>query len=415
MKTALEFPMIADKLKEMVTPHRIALLMSQDAGFHRQVLLGVRAYADHEKQWMMHNASPTQGVLKPLTEWNPHGIIACLDNADIARSLLKLGKPIIDTGCILKGLRVPTIEVDHAAIARLATEHFVARGYQNFGYLGSRKANYSRWRLASFRESLLEAGHDLTPCHIEYHPHLSEKASWKNVNTKVRQWLGKLAKPAAVLADHDLAAFDLANMCQILGLHVPNDVAILGVDNDELVCKLAFPPLSSVAIPAEQIGFEAAKLLDRIMAGEKISHETIFIPPVRVVTRHSTSIFAIDEPIVTGALHYIRNNLAAPLRVGDIADKLVVSRRVLEQKFRSLLGRSLLDEIHRVRVEHAKELLATTELLISEVAKQSGFSTPQRMATVFRKLVGDSPGDYRRQVQVRLPKKRSVAVSSVVR
>ena len=317
----------------MGTPRRIALLMSQDAGFHRQVLLGVRAYADHEKQWMMQNAPPTQSVLKPLTEWDPHGIIASLENADIARAILKLGKPIVDTACIVKGLRVPTIEVDHAAIARLATEHFLARGYQSFGYLGSRKANYSQWRLASFRKELLEAGHDVIPCHVEYNPHLSERASWRNVNVKVRRWLGKLNKPVAVLADHDLAAFDLANICQILGLHVPNDVAILGVDNDELVCKLAFPPLSSVAIPAERIGFEAAKLLDRILAGEKISNETIFVPPIRVVTRHSTSIFAIDEPIVTGALHYIRNHLATPLRVSDVANELTVNRRVLEQKF----------------------------------------------------------------------------------
>ena len=395
--------MNADKLKKMVTPKRIALLMSQDAGFHRQVLLGVRAYADHEKQWMMHNAPPTPSVLKPLTEWNPHGIIAHLDDANVARSILKLGVPVVDTACMVKGLGVPAIEVDHAAIARLAIEHFLARGYQNFGYLGSRKATYSQLRLDSFRKELNEAGFDVTPCHVEYMPHLTEQSSWKNVNAKVRRWLGKLSKPAAVLADHDLAAFDLASMCQILGFHVPNDVAILGVDNDELVCNLSFPPLSSVAIPAEQIGFEAAKLLDRMFHGEKIASKTIYIPPVRVVTRHSTSIYAIDEPVVTGALYYIRNHLADQLRVDDIADELTVSRRVLEKKFKTLLGRSVLAEIHRVRVENVKKLLATTSLLISEVAKQSGFSTAQRMATVFRKNTGISPGDYRRQVQMKMP------------
>ncbi len=168
----------------------------------------------------------------------------------------------------------------------------------------------------------------------------------------MRRWLKELTTPVAVLADHDSAAHDLADMCQLLGLRVPDDVAILGVDDDELECQLAFPPLSSVAIPAERIGFEAAKLLDRMLADKRLSKDSIFLPPVRVVPRHSTSMFAVDESMVTAALHYIRNHLAEPLKVSAIAEKLVVRRRALEQKFRALLGRSVLDEIHRV---HSRE------------------------------------------------------------
>jgi LacI family transcriptional regulator len=204
----------------------------------------------------------------------------------------------------------------------------------------------------------------------------------------------------AVLADHDVAAHDLADMCQILGLRVPDDVAILGVDDDELECQLAFPPLSSVAIPAERIGFEAARLLDRLLSGKRMVPRAVYLPPVRVVTRHSTSTFAIDEPVVTAALHYIHNHFAEPLRVSAIAARLVVRRRILERKFRSLLGRSVLDEIHRVRIEHVKELLANSDLSMSEVAVKSGFSTPQRMATLFRKLAGLAPRAYRRQAQL---------------
>lgn len=205
----------------------------------------------------------------------------------------------------------------------------------------------------------------------------------------------------AVLADHDVAAHGLADMCQLLGLRVPDDVAILGVDDDELECQLAFPSLSSVAIPAERIGFEAASMLDRMLSGERVPADVLFLPPIRVVTRQSTSMFAVDEPVVTAALHYIRNHLEQPLRVGRIAAALVVRRRVLEQKFRALLRRSVLDEIHRARVDRVKDLLSGSDLPMSEVAVQAGFSSPQRMATVFRKIAGLTPGDYRRRSEVR--------------
>jgi LacI family transcriptional regulator len=380
-------------------PRRIALLMSQDAGFHRQVLLGIRAYAGHAKRWLFHNAPPSMATLRPLAEWNPHGIIAHLDDVKVARAILKLARPVVDTACMLPGLGIPTVDVDHAVVARLAAEHFLARGYRHFGYFGSRLAHYSQVRLAGFRAAVEQAGFEVQACHVEYLPRLSERASWKSVNAQVRQWLRGLAKPVAVLADHDVAAHDLADMCQLLGLRVPDEVAILGVDNDELECQLAFPPLSSVAIPAEQIGFEAAKRLDRMLAGHRVTSDVVYLPPLHIVTRHSTSTFAVDEPIVTAALHYIRNHLGEPLKVTKIAAEVVVRRRVLEQKFRSLLGRSVLAEIHRARVERVKELLATSELPMSAVAEQSGFLSPQRMAIVFRKLTDRSPGEYRREVR----------------
>lgn len=384
----------------MVGPRRIALLMSQDAGFHRQALLGIRAYAGQTKRWLFHNAPPTQASLRPLVEWNPHGIIAHLDDMKLAREILKLQKPTIDTACVLKGLDAPVVDVDHGAVGRMAAEHFLTRGYRHFGYFGSGRASYALTRYASFCESVAQAGFEVRSCYMEYLPRLPEQTSWKNVNSQVRKWLKELPKPAAVLADHDVPAHDLANMCQLLGLRVPNDVAILGVDDDEVECLLACPPLSSVAIPAERIGFTAAKLLDRMMSGKKPPDEPLYLPPTHVVTRQSTSMFAVDDPVVSGALLYIRNHLAEPLNVGVLTAELVVSRRVLEKKFRELLGRSLLSEIHRVRIEFARELLAS-DLQVAQVARQSGFSSPQIFATVFRRLTGISPREYRRENQIR--------------
>ena len=386
----------------MTEPRRIALLMSQDTNFHRQVLLGIHAYAGHTKRWFFHNASTTPAVLRPLAEWNPHGIIAHLNDARVANRIVKLGRPTVDIGCVLTGLGVPAVDVDHAAVARLAAEHFLSGNYRHFGYYGSRLAHYSKLRLASFREVIANSGFAVHAYHIEYLPHLLHQTSWQNVNVQVRQWLKKLAKPVAILADHDVAAHDLANVCRLLNLRVPGDVAILGVDDDELECQLAFPPISSVAIPTQRIGFEAARLLDRMLSGKRVPNGPIYLPPVRVVIRQSTSMFAIDEPIVTAALDYIRNHLAKSLQVNTIATALTVHRRTLERKIRMSLGRSVLDEIHRARVERAKSLLATTDLLVCQIAEQSGFSTPQRMATVFREIAGIAPLAYRRQAKVHL-------------
>jgi LacI family transcriptional regulator len=375
--------------------------MSQDAGFHRQALLGIRAYAGQTKRWLFHNAPPTQASLRPLIEWNPHGIIAHLDDAKLARGILNLHKPTVDTACVLKGLDAPVVDVDHVTVGQMAAEHFLARGYRNFGYFGSGRAHYALLRYASFREAVERAGFEVRSCYMEYLPRLPERTSWKDVNAQVRQWLKELPKPAAVLADHDVPAHDLADMCQLLDLRVPNDVAILGVDDDEVECLLAFPPLSSVAIPAERIGFEAAKLLDRMMSGKKPPAEPLYLPPTRIVTRQSTNMFAVDDPVVSGALLYIRNHLAEPtLSIDALADKLVVSRRVLEKKFRTLLGRSMLSEIHRARIELARELLGA-DLQVAQIARLTGFSSPQIFATVFRRLTGVSPRQYRRESQIR--------------
>jgi LacI family transcriptional regulator len=374
--------------------------MRQDAGFHRQVLMGIRAYATHRKQWLFHNAAPTAATLRPLKEWNPHGIIAHLDDATFAAELMKLGKPLVDTACVFDDLKIPTVDVDHVQVGKIAAEYFLSRGFRHFGYFGSGHASYARWRFGSFEQILTKSGCEVETCHVEYLPRLPDRTSWKNVKTQVRRWLKRLPKPVAILADHDVAAHDLAEMCQLLGLRVPDEVAILGVDNDELECQLAFPPLSSIAIPAEKIGFEAAKLLDRLLSGRTVTTQPILLPPTQVVTRHSTSMFAVDEPIVTAAMHYIRNHVSEPLRVSMIAERLAVRRRTLEQKFRELLGRSVLDEVHSVRIEKVKMLLMDRELSIAEVAKQSGFCSPQRMATLFRKMTGLAPGEFRRQNHV---------------
>lgn len=189
-------------------------------------------------------------------------------------------------------------------------------------------------------------------------------------------------------------------MCGQLGLSAPLDVAVLGVDNDELECLLSRPPLSSIVSPAEQIGHEAARQLDRIMSGKRLSRKTVLVPPSHVVVRESTDIIAIADSDVSAAMAVIRDHAAECVGVADVVECLSIARRGLERRLRKLLGRFVLDEIQRVRIEHAKRLLVEADLPVSTLAGRCGSSTPQRLAATFRRLTGCTSLAYRRRTRL---------------
>lgn len=377
---------------------RIALLMGQDLSFSRAVIRGIREYALQRPDWIFRNGPTTLEIVPEVKDWRPHGIIANLFDKEFARRLVRLRKPLVDTACAITGLRVPVVDVDHAAVGRMAADYFLARGFRHFGYFGIRAAVYSRTREESFCRRLAEEGHTASICYGDYLHQVPTVTSWRILDRQTRDWLSDLPKPAAVFACNDIPARTLADTCAVLGFHVPGDIALLGVDNDDLECSLTVPPLSSIDIPGERIGYEAARLLDRMIEGEARLPST-FLPPVSVVTRQSTETMAIADPAVSAALSYMREQAMRGINVESVVIHVGITRRELERKFRRLLGSSLLQELRRIRVTHAKRLLAGTSLPMPAVAKQSGFSTPQRLALVFRKFERTSPTAYRRQVR----------------
>ncbi len=382
----------------MIEVRRIALLMGQDLSFSRAVIRGVREYGLQRPGWVFRSGPTTPEILPGLREWRPDGIIAGLYHEDFAHRLKRTRKPIVDTGCCFRHPRIPVVDVDHNAVGRMAAEHFLAKQFTNFGYFGIRSASYSQLREQSFRQRLKEEGFEVSSFFGDYLYQTPDAVRWKALDRQTRQWLSELPKPLAVFACNDIPARLLADTCELLGLSIPSDVAILGVDNDDLECSLTVPPLSSIAIPAERIGYEAAHLLGRMME-EEGSPDSVFLPPVRTVTRQSTDTLAISDPVVTAALSFVRKEAARGINVESVVLHVGVGRRELERKFRRILGSTLLKELRRIRVERAKQLLAGTSLPMPAVARQSGFSTPQRMALVFRQLEGTSPTTFRRQVQ----------------
>lgn len=378
---------------------RVALVVGQDVTFCRNVIRGVRAYAIDKPHWLFRNGPPDPATVRACRKWRPDGVIAHLGAWPLARQILRLGKPVVDIACMLPKVGVPVVDVDHTAVGRLAAEYLLNRGFRHFGFYGSREAYYSRLREQSFSERLAEAGCQASACYGEYLPDMPGARRWQGQDQRVQRWLRELPKPAAILASNDIPARYLADQCRQLGLRVPDEVALLGVDDDEFECTLCSPPLSSVAIPSEKIGWEAARLLDQMMAGQPAPAAPIFLPPLGIITRQSTDTLAIGDPVVAAALQFIRRWAHEEIEVSLVAEEAGVARRTLECRFRRLLGRTVLEEIRRRRVELAKQLLASTDLGMAEVARRAGFANAQRLAIVFRQLTGQTPTAYRRQAR----------------
>lgn len=250
---------------------------------------------------------------------------------------------------------------------------------------------WARARYESFHQRLAERGWTAT----RYAGKHYAARNWASVLGELVRWLRGLPRPLGVLAGNDSCARRVLEACRQLRLRVPDDVAVLGVDNDELTCELAMPPLSSIAQGTEQIGYRAAELLDELMSGRRTQPAHLVVPPLGLVKRQSTDLQSIDEALVSRALDFVRAHATDPADVSDVVRALDVSRSTLEVRFRARLGRTVYEEIRRVRLQEARRLLLTTRLPLDEVARRSGYRTVHYLCHVFRRELGQTPGQFR--------------------
>ena len=380
---------------------RIALLMGQDLAFSRDVIRGIRAYALRRPNWAFRNGPPDAEIVPSLRQWKPDGIIADIVHADFARRLSRLRRPIVDTAFWIVHPRIPVVDVDNLAVGRMAAEYLLSLGFCHFAFFGN-VAAYSGLREKAFVQRLTESGVRAAVFHGEPLRQMSSPTNWKKMDAQTRRWLHRLPKPVAMFVCNDATARILADLCGQLGLHVPDEVALLGVDDDQLECLLTSPPLSSIAIPGERIGYEAAKLLDRAMTAPSVG------PCAAYSCRRCTS-WPANQPTrwpptirsSSPRCAYIQVHAAEGINVAGIVHGIGVGRRELERKFRAILGRSVLQELRRTRITQAQKLLAGTDLPMPTVAKLSGFASAHRLTIVFHRLCGLPPTAYRRQSQIR--------------
>ncbi len=379
---------------------KIALLVETARGFGRNFLLGVARYSRLHGPWSFHiTPGDFKQAVPKMKQWGGTGIIARIANDRIAQAVIAADVPTIALGLtdeqMLPGnplSKFSEISSDPNEIARLAAEHFLERRLAQFAYVGNAEGAWARRRETAFKKYLEQRG--LSP-HIYPIPKRPQDRIWEREQSLMARWISKLPTPIGLFACDDDRGREVLEVCGLAGLHVPEDVAVIGVDNDEVFCELSDPPLSSIALNAETAGYRAAALLDDLMRGRVRKRQQIIVEAVRVVTRRSTDIVAVEDEDIATALQFIRHEQGCGISVDDVVERVALSRRNLEKRFRKAIGRSILDEIQLVRLERAKRLLVETSYPISKVAEVAGFGSAGYFIQFFQKQVGKTPRKYR--------------------
>ncbi|HUY92300.1 MAG TPA: DNA-binding transcriptional regulator [Pirellulales bacterium] len=375
----------------------VALLIETSNAYARGLLKGIVAYVREHRPWSIHLAEQGRGDTPPawLARWQGDGIIARIENEAIARAVLKTRLPVVDVSAAREAPGVPWVETDDRVIARMAGEHLWQRGFRRLAFCGDSAFNWSNWRRDHFVEFAAERG---CTCHVfDSAGSAGRRASRDRQQRRLADWIRRLPKPVGVMACYDIRAQQLLDVCRDIDVAVPEDVAVIGVDNDELLCDLSTPPLTSVIPNTFRTGYEAAALLDRLLAGAAAPPEPHLIEPLGIEVRESTDVLAMEDREVAAAVRFIREHACDGINVGDVLKAVTLSRRVLESRFRARLGRTPHEEIVRLKLERVKQLLAETDLSIAAVAERAGFEHAEYLSAAFKQLIGRSPSAYRRQ------------------
>ncbi len=385
---------------------RVALFFETSAINDRKLMRGIAKYSRLHGPWLFYNKRHpfymTQGhsiwqqkVLPELKAWDPDGIIAHVNSLK-AKELLSFGVPtILESLLEPEHLSSAYFADDNAAIAVMAAEYLLGLGLKNFAYCGYHHQFWSNERCKSFVNKIAQAGFKTN---VYTQPNLHSRGFMQEDQIFLSHWLKSMVKPVAVLACNDARAQQVIDACKLADLSVPEEVAVLGVDNDDLVCDTITPPLSSVALGTEKAGYETAKLLHRMMTRKKVKSSRISILPTHIETRQSTDILAIEDPELAKAIHFTRTHQHQhEITVDDVVNVTTLGRRTLEQRFRKALNRSIYEEIRRVCVERVARMLLETSMPVFQIATSLGFSSSEHIARPFRKEKGMSPKEYRRK------------------
>lgn len=376
---------------------RVAVLVDTATGWGRRLVRGIIRYARERSCW--HLWIEARGQDEPLRlppGWSGDGIIARVATQAIAREIRSAQVPAVNISSILlEGVELPRVTNDVVGSAELAVEHFVNRGLTHFGYCGPQRMAWVQLHCDTFADCLLKVGHHCTP----YRPQKGTGTSWNARRTDMARWLDALPKPMGILTWANRLGRELIEICRENAVLVPEQVAVLGGDDDDLLCEACSPALSGIQVDSEQIGYRAAELLDRLIDGQAAPKRPIRVRPLGISARRSTEVLAIDDPDLALAVRFIREHASDPITVADVLQTVPMSRRQLERDFQRVLSRTPAAEIRRVHLERAKALLTNTDHTIPEIAVNSGFGSPEYLAQVFRRDEGVSPLKYRARIR----------------
>ena len=381
------------------TPH-VAVLVDTATGWGRRLVRGIVNYSQHSPWylWIKSGGQDTPIWLPP--GWRGDGIIARIGNHRAARRVRAAGVPVVNISAIeLPDVDFPRVATDLPAAGRMAAEHLRNRGFVHFAYYGLAHRPFVDRHYRGFAEAVSTVCSDIPFYGTTLESGAGTRTAWDTRQRGLSRWLKKLAKPVAIVAWTTELGRELIYACRREELLVPEQVAVLAADNDELLCEACSPSLSGIALTSERIGFEAAKLLDRLMHGGRPPKTPCLLEPTGVLTRQSTDTLAVDDLDLAHAVAFIRSHATDPIQVHHVLREVPVSRRWLERRFHEVLNRGPAAEIRRVRLSRAKRLLAETDIPVPEVARLAGFGSREYLAAVFKRELNLSPRQYRNRNQ----------------
>ncbi|MFT4902256.1 MAG: LacI family transcriptional regulator [Lentimonas sp.] len=375
---------------------RIAILVETSLASGRQILGGISRFLKERSDLSVFHLSGNLGEMNPdaLVDWQGDGIIARVLNKSIAERLTATGLPCVDVLGNVQPQPFPLVKCDDIAIGRMVAEHFAGSGFRHFGMIGMSAVNWARDRESAFFETAKEYQ---GTCHrLDLRSTESEQVNLSTSMDAIRNWLPDLPKPIAILVASDQFAPLLFEAAHQLGLRIPEELSVIGVDNDAPYCDLCRPELSSVSPGHEKVGYLAAQLLEQILSGQPTGATTMQVSPEMIYLRRSSSSLAVQNQQLAKALEYIRRHAAEGPRIDEIAAHAGYSRSVLQRRFRSELNRTIGETILNEKLNIAKQLLLTSELSVNRIAEKAGFNCQEYMGLIFRKHLQQTPVQFRK-------------------
>jgi len=381
---------------------RVALLIETSREYGRGLLRGVMQYAREHGPWSiyfeprgLYDAPPSW-----LSSWGGDGIIARVATAELQQAVTAARVPVIDVRIGGFGDQFPGVGVDNRAMVNLAFDHLWQQGYRQFAFCGLPQGlnRWSDFRAEAMAQAAAKAGGSFSL--FESKSVDTENPRWDQDQEQIATWLKTLPLPTGLLANTDDRALQVLEAARRAELRVPDDLGVIGIDNDELLCNLANPPLTSVHCGVERVGYRAAAELGRLISGKSRRKDRIDLQPLCVVERESTNILVFQDHELGRLIRELRASACDGLRVDALLKKSSLSESTIQRRFKQFVGRSMKEEITRIRMERACELLAHSDLPISEISGRCGFNEPKQLSTVFHKKMGMTPLDYRRQNRV---------------
>lgn len=381
----------------------VAVLIETSREYGRALLRGVARWLQEHEPWSIYFCPHDLDRRPPLwlKRWRGDGILVRVNSGRMAKAVRDTGLPAIDLRGALPDAQLPFIGVDNRRVVQLAFDHLSRRGFRQFGFCAApRRQNcLLDLRCELFQQLVRNAGH---ACAVFLPRGPRQRlADWELQQQKVAHWIHALPKPIGIMACHDDIGQQVLDACLRGGVRVPEEVAVVSVDNDEHLCGLSNPPLTSVDTGADAIGYEAAALLDRLMSGASPPRGGIELPPRELVVRRSSETWAVDDPEVVRAAKVILDRACDGLSVRQVVAAGNLSRSTLERRFKELIGHTPKVEILRVQLERARQLLAHTSLSQEEIAAKCGFNSAPYFCDAFRRAASETPGAYRTRMQER--------------